>query len=36
VYNFKAANKTADLTIIKGSLDEIPAETVVYKASIKY
>ena len=28
VYNFKAANKTADLTIIKGSLDEIPAETV--------
>ncbi|MBR3794127.1 MAG: DUF3883 domain-containing protein [Alistipes sp.] len=35
VYNFRGADKTADLTIIEHrSLDEIPAEPILYKAVI--
>lgn len=34
VYNFKAANAPADLTIIKTSLDELNAEPISYKATI--
>lgn len=36
VYNFKEAGKTADLTIVKGSLKELNAEPIAYKANIKY
>ena len=36
VYNFKEAGKTADLTIVKGSLKDLEAEPIAYKASIKH
>lgn len=36
VYNFKAANKTADLTILDDSLDALKATPISYRATIKY
>lgn len=36
VYNFKAANKPADLTVINDSLDSLKGTPVSYKAIIKY
>lgn len=36
VYNFKAADDTADLIILKASLDELKAEPVAYRAKILY
>lgn len=36
VYNFKAANKTADLTVINDSLDALNATPISYSATIKY
>jgi hypothetical protein len=36
VYNFKAANKTADLTILNDSLDSLNAVPISYRASLKY
>lgn len=36
VYDFKAADKTANLTIVKGGLDELKAEAIVYKTRIKH
>lgn len=36
VYNFKAANKPADLTVIHDSLDSLKGTPVSYKAIIKY
>ena len=34
VYNFKSADDTADLTIVKAGLDELNAVPIVYKAKI--
>jgi hypothetical protein len=34
VYNFKSADRPADLLIVKGGLDEIYAEPVLYRANI--
>lgn len=36
VYNFKAANKTADLTVINDSLDALNSTPISYSATIKY
>lgn len=36
VYNFKAANKPADLTVIHDSLDSLKGTAVSYRATIKY
>jgi len=36
VYNFKTANKTADLTILSDSLDVLNATPISYRATIKY
>ena len=36
VYNFKAANKPADLTVIHDSLDSLKGTPVSYRAIIKY
>ena len=36
VYNFKAANKTADLTILNDSLESLNAVPISYRASLKY
>ena len=34
VYNFRSADKPADLLIVKGGLDEIYAEPILYKAKL--
>ena len=36
VYNFKAADNTADLTIVKASLDKLNAEPVSYRAKVMH
>lgn len=36
VYNFKAANKPADLTVIHDSLDSLKGTPMLYRAIIKY
>lgn len=36
VYNFEAADKQADLTIVKASVDELKAEPVSYRVKIDY